>query len=382
MEWDIYAYELAREFLKYLSAEFLAFLKEEMGMPNALQVDEFASGVVDTAGVPLAGGLVYTYAAGTTTDKSIYTDAAMTTAETNPMVLDAAGCKNVYAYGNYKFVVKTSAGVTVRTLDNQYYMVPSTTAEVVNSIAYADTPYSATAANQLIKANTAGGNITITLPTAVGNEGVEIRVVKTHADNTLSIDQTGTETTNGSTSATTLTDVYGLLGFTSDNTNWVISQNVPTGTVTASSTTTLTNKTLTSPVLGGTITGTYTLAGTPTINTPTITTDSWTNVTGGIGYNSDWADEATFAVSFMKDPMGFIHMKGVAKKGAGAGAQLIFTLGASYRPATHDRYFLAGLVDATGHSVAVIIGTDGQVVLNSTGAEGDRAYFDSIPPFK
>jgi hypothetical protein len=221
-------------------------------MANALQVDMMASGVVDGSGVPLAGGKVYTYAAGTTTDKAVYTDAAMTTPEANPVILNAAGVKNVYAYGNYKFVIKDANDVTIRTLDNQYYMVPSTTAEVVNSIAFADSPYSASAENQLIKVNTAAGAVTIYLPTAVGNEGIEIVVVKTSSDaNAVTLDSNTlfTQDINGANTAVLGTDQYSFLGVMSDNANWFVSQNVNTATVTASSTTTMTNKTLTTPVI-------------------------------------------------------------------------------------------------------------------------------------
>jgi hypothetical protein len=45
----------------------------------------------DNNGVPLAGGLIYTYAAGTTTPQATYTTSAGTIAHTNPIVLNSAG---------------------------------------------------------------------------------------------------------------------------------------------------------------------------------------------------------------------------------------------------------------------------------------------------
>ena len=45
----------------------------------------------DNSGVPLAGGLLYSYEAGTTTPAPTYTTSAGTIAHTNPIVLDAAG---------------------------------------------------------------------------------------------------------------------------------------------------------------------------------------------------------------------------------------------------------------------------------------------------
>ncbi len=71
------------------------------------------------AGVPLAAGLLYTYAAGTSTPATTYSDSALTTANANPIVLDAAGRATIYLSAtSYKFVLKTSAGVSVRSQDN------------------------------------------------------------------------------------------------------------------------------------------------------------------------------------------------------------------------------------------------------------------------
>jgi hypothetical protein len=74
----------------------------------------------DANGDPLAGGKVYTYAAGTTTPLATYTDAGGGTPNTNPVILDANGEASVWinAGSEYKFVVKSSADVTLKTVDN------------------------------------------------------------------------------------------------------------------------------------------------------------------------------------------------------------------------------------------------------------------------
>lgn len=77
----------------------------------------------DNDGIPLAGGKLYSYAAGTTTPQTTYTSAAGSVAHTNPIILDSAGRIAtgeiwVTAGQNYKFVLKTSAEITLATWDN------------------------------------------------------------------------------------------------------------------------------------------------------------------------------------------------------------------------------------------------------------------------
>jgi hypothetical protein len=77
----------------------------------------------DNNGNPLSGGKLYSYEAGTTTPQTTYTSASGATAHTNPIVLDSAGRVAtgeiwVTAGQNYKFVLKTSAEVTLATWDN------------------------------------------------------------------------------------------------------------------------------------------------------------------------------------------------------------------------------------------------------------------------
>ncbi len=78
----------------------------------------------DNNGSPLSGGKIYSYQAGTTTPVATYTSSSGGTAHTNPIVLDSAG--RVPSGGEiwldysslYKFVLKTSADVTIATYDN------------------------------------------------------------------------------------------------------------------------------------------------------------------------------------------------------------------------------------------------------------------------
>lgn len=71
---------------------------------------------------PLTGGLLYTYAAGTTTPLATYTSSSGSTPNTNPIVLDAAGRVSQEVWltttSDYKFILKNSTGVTIWTKDD------------------------------------------------------------------------------------------------------------------------------------------------------------------------------------------------------------------------------------------------------------------------
>ena len=76
----------------------------------------------DNNGVPLAGGLIYTYAAGTTTPLETYTTSTGLTANSNPVVLDSAGRvpNQIWLTSTlvYKFLLKTSTGTQIASYDN------------------------------------------------------------------------------------------------------------------------------------------------------------------------------------------------------------------------------------------------------------------------
>jgi hypothetical protein len=76
----------------------------------------------DSNGVPLAGGLLYVYTAGTTTPATTWTTSSGAVANTNPIVLNAAGRTPYEIWLNsgvtYKFALYTSTSVLIGTYDN------------------------------------------------------------------------------------------------------------------------------------------------------------------------------------------------------------------------------------------------------------------------
>ena len=128
----------------------------------------------DANGNPLAGGLVYTYLAGTTTPAATYTDSTGLTPNTNPVVLNARGEAAIWIPANtgYKFVVTDSAGNPIRTVDqvinsqlNSFYGGTDTGAANAYVLTYT-APYSAYADGisiQWTPANTNTGASTINI---------------------------------------------------------------------------------------------------------------------------------------------------------------------------------------------------------------------------
>jgi len=84
---------------------------------------------LSSEGIPLVGGKIYTYQAGSSTPIDTYTDVNGTIANTNPIILGTDGRTPneiwlTYGY-TYKFVIKDAADVTIQTLDNLYGILQS-----------------------------------------------------------------------------------------------------------------------------------------------------------------------------------------------------------------------------------------------------------------
>jgi hypothetical protein len=87
-------------------------------MPKVLlEQGRFESRLAD--GSPNSNGKLYTYVAGTVnTAKTTYSDSDLTVANTNPIILDAAGSAIVYFADDMKIRVDTADDVTIFTQDN------------------------------------------------------------------------------------------------------------------------------------------------------------------------------------------------------------------------------------------------------------------------
>jgi hypothetical protein len=84
-----------------------------------------------TTGLPLSGGFLYSYQAGSSTPLATYTDFTGNIANTNPIVLGTDGRPPYEVWltsgYSYKFVLATSTNVVIQTYDN-IYPIPNSSA--------------------------------------------------------------------------------------------------------------------------------------------------------------------------------------------------------------------------------------------------------------
>lgn len=178
----------------------------------------------------LAGSMLYFYDEGTTTARTVYQNAALTTQHAQPVVADSAGrFAPIYLpVGNYKVVHKDSDGNTLWTADN----VPGKAAAAANlTSALPDTPvlsktahYTVLAADMgsILNCDPTGGAITITLISAVtATDGAHITVKHAGTANNVTVSTVSSQTMDGVTSWV-LREQYAFVTLVSNGANWVV----------------------------------------------------------------------------------------------------------------------------------------------------------------
>lgn len=83
-------------------------------MPNPTLMPSPRQRFVDNIGQPLANGMVFTFAAGTSTPLVTYQDPAGEVPHKNPIRLDARGEATIYWAGNYRVDVRSAEGIQLR----------------------------------------------------------------------------------------------------------------------------------------------------------------------------------------------------------------------------------------------------------------------------
>jgi hypothetical protein len=101
-----------------------------------------------------------------------------------------------------------------------------------------------------------------------------------------------------------------------------------------------------------------------------FTLEAWKNVSS-LGAN--WS--AVYTISYMKDSMGFVHLKGYAQC-SGTGATTLFTLDSNYRPEQYSVFISSS--DNSYANISTIIITTAGAVNSSSILTGSFAFLDGI----
>ena len=187
--------------------------------------------LVDADGVPLGGGKVLVYDAGTTNLRNLFTDNALTVAAANPIIADAGGYiePRYIGTGDYKLVITDANDVTIKTADNLTGALA--TAAFENDEATPVTPVITKSANytvqvsdkgKVIHADATGASLTITLlSAATAGDGFRITVKHTGSANEVTVAASGGDTLDG-TSSFLLDAQNETIVCVSDGANWSI----------------------------------------------------------------------------------------------------------------------------------------------------------------
>ena len=119
----------------------------------------------DANGDPLGGGKLFFYDSGTTTPATTYSDEAETTANANPVVLDAAGRQpDIFYTGSLKVVLTDSDDAIVEERDP--VTVPSSTYQQFTTVAGTTYTLSSADVGKWLRF-TSGSSVTVTWPDAL-----------------------------------------------------------------------------------------------------------------------------------------------------------------------------------------------------------------------
>ena len=326
----------------------------------------------DSNGVPLAGGLLYVYTAGTTTPATTWTTNSGAVANTNPIVLNAAGRTPYEIWLNngatYKFALYTSTNVLIGTYDNipaiddptafNNLITVTGTNTLVGSATPPYTAYVAGMTLSFIPVNTNTGAVTLDVDglgakniyagsstPLIGSELVAGRIVQIEYDGVrFQLYQSSVSIPDGAVTTAKLAD----------------------GAVTTAK---LADGAATGAKLGSDViktTGTQTVGGAKTFTSPITFNDTTQQNTAFVGSRAQlFSANGTFTI-----PTGITALKVTVIGGGGGGGGAANVQGCGGGGGGTAISFLTGLTSGNTLSVTIGGGGSGGASANGTGGTG------------
>lgn len=191
--------------------------------------------ITDDNDDPVPGAKIIIEDAGTSDDKNIFTDSTLVTAAANPIVADANGWvpERYIGTGDYKQTITTSADVNVvDPVDNLPGAQDTSTfaedfASLLSEVLTKSANYTAVIADlgKTIASDASGGNVTITLPSAVtAGDGKGLTISNVGATGSTIFQTVSSQTLAGATTLT-LGEQWQSLTIVSDGANWQLHAN-------------------------------------------------------------------------------------------------------------------------------------------------------------
>lgn len=174
----------------------------------------------DANGNPLVGGKLYSYTAGTTSPLATYADSTNTSANTNPIILDARGEASVWlgADAYYKLALYSATDVLIWSVDN-IIATPSGLGQPVTKTA----DFTLASNENRVINNKPTTSCIVTLPTASSWAGREVMFLNYQALTLVSASANVVPRTGGSATTAILPATAGSWAtLVSNGTNWLI----------------------------------------------------------------------------------------------------------------------------------------------------------------
>ena len=168
----------------------------------------------DSAGVPLVGGKLFSYQAGTSTPKPTFTDRGGLSANTNPIILDGDGRADVWLdSGAYRFELFDANDVLLFETDNVVAPSGITNAGSFSQLVLTSSDVTVTLAdnNKFFLINTTAAARTVTLPLISSLPfGFRVGIKRTGANN-ITINRSGTDQIETASSKVLSDNLQGVL---------------------------------------------------------------------------------------------------------------------------------------------------------------------------